>query len=149
MLTDSENERAEEQYSNLCNQRDVATTTAVASRTEQIDLNNDKSSHGEGENGIRKMRDWRKEPRPVTKLGEHGYVGDITKDVRFYDEKGELIQRTPMVNVMLLEEESHAELAVNGVGAGTARVCRRSGVGMVYLARWIDAEPQTSTIVLY
>ena len=88
----------------------------------------------EGVPGIRTMRAWWKKPMPRVKLGGVGYVGDRTKDVRYYDADKKPIERTPMVNVMLIEQNGDA--------------ARRLGIGKMYLARWKDAEPKMSPILL-
>lgn len=83
---------------------------------------------------VRAMTAWWDEPSPQEKLGDAGYVGDRTKDVRYYDTDKNMIRRTPLVNVMLIEEKDS--------------IARRLGIGVIYLARWKDAEPEMATIIL-
>ena len=102
-----------------------------------------------GPSGISKMRDgWWKQAAPVEEIAGVGYVGDVTKDVRFYNTEGKRILKTPMVNVMLLEEQRDEGSELEDDVSEKPRVYRRLGVGLVYLARWMDAEPQARTIIL-
>ena len=107
-----------------------------------------------GPSGISKMRDgWWKQAAPMVPIDDAGYVGDVTKDVRFYNREGNRILKTPMVNVMLLEEQrdeggSKLDDTEDDALEKKPRIYRRLGVGLVYLARWMDAEPHTRTIIL-
>jgi hypothetical protein len=98
--------------------------------------------------GISRMEAWWNDPAPVRKIEGVGYVGDVAEDVRFYTTEGKRILKTPMVNVMLIEEQGGEAPDWQGGCIEKPLIYRRLGVGLIYLARWIDAEPQNRTIIL-
>jgi hypothetical protein len=101
--------------------------------------------------GVGEMIAWWDEPAPFEKMEEEtllGYTGDRTKDVRYYDSDGKIIEQTPTVSVMLVERLEHQACDNSSITTRDIPVYRRIGIGTMYLARWADAEPKVETVIL-